>query len=68
MSNEPRIVRTPGTCGGRPCIEGHQIRAQEVNQHEHSSAFGMMNSLEREGLVVASRRKCSKRAWRGCAG
>jgi uncharacterized protein (DUF433 family) len=30
MSNEPRIDRTPGVCGGRPCIEGHRIRVQDV--------------------------------------
>ena len=24
------IVRTPGTCGGRPRIEGHRVRVQDV--------------------------------------
>jgi hypothetical protein len=38
------------------------------NQHEHSSAFGMMNSLEREGLVVASRRNALKASLAGLCG
>lgn len=29
------IVRTPGTCGGRPRIAGHRIRVQDIVQlHE----------------------------------
>jgi uncharacterized protein (DUF433 family) len=26
----PRIVRTPGTCGGQPRIEGHRIKVAHV--------------------------------------
>jgi uncharacterized protein (DUF433 family) len=26
----PRIVRTPGTCGGKPRIEGHRIKVEHV--------------------------------------
>ncbi len=34
-SNE-RIVKTPGTCGGRACIAGHRVRVQDiVIWHEH---------------------------------
>ncbi len=28
--NEPRIVSTPGTCGGKPQIAGHRIRVQDI--------------------------------------
>ena len=35
---------------------------------QHSSAFGMMNSLEREGLVVASRRNALKASLAGLCG
>lgn len=33
MDNEKmygHIVRTPGTCGGKPRIDGHRIRVQDV--------------------------------------
>jgi uncharacterized protein (DUF433 family) len=30
MITGPHIVRTPGVCGGRPRIEGHRIRVQDV--------------------------------------
>lgn len=26
----PHITKTPGICGGRPCIEGHRIRVQDI--------------------------------------
>jgi uncharacterized protein (DUF433 family) len=26
----PRIVRTPGTCGGKPRIDGHRIKVEHV--------------------------------------
>ncbi len=26
----PRIVRTPGTCGGKPRIEGHRIKVEHI--------------------------------------
>ena len=30
------IVRTPGVCGGRPRIDGHRIRVQDISTlHEH---------------------------------
>lgn len=30
------IVRTPGVCGGKPCIGGHRIRVQDVaGDYEH---------------------------------
>jgi uncharacterized protein (DUF433 family) len=28
--NEPRIVVTPGTCGGKPRIAGHRIKVADV--------------------------------------
>ena len=28
--HEPRIVSTPGTCGGRPRIAGHRITVEDV--------------------------------------
>jgi Protein of unknown function (DUF1501) len=53
-----------------PHEPGHsERRRMEVqNQHEHSGAFGMMNSLEREGLVVASRRNVLKASLAGLCG
>ncbi len=29
-TTHPLIVKTPGTCGGRPRIDGHRIRVQDV--------------------------------------
>ena len=26
----PHITRTPGVCGGRPCVAGHRIRVQDI--------------------------------------
>jgi uncharacterized protein (DUF433 family) len=26
----PRIVRTPGTCGGKPRIDGHRIKVAHI--------------------------------------
>jgi uncharacterized protein (DUF433 family) len=26
----PRIVRTPGTCGGKPRIDGHRIKVEHI--------------------------------------
>lgn len=26
----PRIVRTPGTCGGKPRIDGHRIKVEQI--------------------------------------
>lgn len=32
----PHITRTPGICGGRPRIDGHRIRVQDIAvTHEH---------------------------------
>jgi Protein of unknown function (DUF1501) len=50
-----------------PCHSENR-RMEVRNQHEHSSAFGMMNSLEREGLVVASRRNALKASLAGLCG
>ncbi len=30
VTTHPLIVKTPGTCGGRPRIDGHRIRVQDV--------------------------------------
>ena len=29
-ADRPRIVSTPGTCGGRPRIDGHRIQVEDV--------------------------------------
>jgi uncharacterized protein (DUF433 family) len=30
------IVKTPGKCGGKPCISGHRIRVQDIaSDHEN---------------------------------
>ena len=29
-TTHPMIVKTPGTCGGRPRIDGHRIRVRDI--------------------------------------
>ena len=54
MSNEPRIVRTPGICGGRPCIEGHRIRVQDVAiEYERQSLSPEEICQQHPGLTLA---------------
>ena len=54
MSNEPRIVRTPGICGGRPCIEGHRIRVQDVAiEYEWQSLSPEEICQQHPGLTLA---------------
>ncbi len=50
-----------------PC-HSENLRMEARNQHQHSSAFGMMNPHEREGLVVASRRNVLKASLAGLCG
>lgn len=36
VTTHPLIVKTPGTCGGRPRIDGHRIRVQDIAvMYEH---------------------------------
>ncbi len=30
MENVIHITKTPGICGGRPCIAGHRVRVQDI--------------------------------------
>jgi uncharacterized protein (DUF433 family) len=54
MSNEPRIVRTPGICAGRPCIEGHRIRVQDVAiEYERQSLSPEEICQQHPGLTLA---------------
>lgn len=44
----PMIVKTPGTCGGRPRIDGHRIRVQDVAimyEHEGRTADEICNAF-----------------------
>jgi uncharacterized protein (DUF433 family) len=54
MSNEPRIVRTQGICEGRPCIEGHRIRVQDVAiEYERQSLSPEEICQQHPGLTLA---------------
>ena len=37
-----RIVSTPGTCGGRPRIDGHRITVEDVVKQAHN-AYGRLD-------------------------
>jgi uncharacterized protein (DUF433 family) len=30
LLDRPRIVSTPGTCGGKPCLDGHRITVKQI--------------------------------------
>lgn len=52
-SDKPRIVSTPGTCGGRPRIQGHRIRVQDVVVwHERQKMSPEVIVLEYPGLTL----------------
>jgi uncharacterized protein (DUF433 family) len=54
MSNEPRIIRIPGICAGRPCIEGHRIRVQDVAiEYERQSLSPEEICQQHPGLTLA---------------
>ncbi|MGH7201969.1 MAG: DUF433 domain-containing protein [Planctomycetaceae bacterium] len=30
MTSYAHITKTPGVCGGRPCVAGHRVRVQDI--------------------------------------
>jgi uncharacterized protein (DUF433 family) len=35
-ATKDRITKTPGVCGGKPCIAGHRVRVLDIVEwHEH---------------------------------
>jgi uncharacterized protein (DUF433 family) len=52
MSNH--ISRTPGICGGRPCIAGHRIRVQDIAiEHEWQALAPEEICQQHPGLTLA---------------
>jgi uncharacterized protein (DUF433 family) len=47
------ITRTPGICGGRPCIEGHRVRVQDIAvEHEWQALSPEEICREHPGLTL----------------
>lgn len=49
-----QITRTPGVCGGKPCIAGHRVRVSDIviwHEHEGLSADAIVSQLP--GLSLA---------------
>lgn len=50
----PRIVRTPGTCGGKPRIEGHRITVKHVVVDHDRAGMGAQEIVAAyPGLTLA---------------
>ena len=48
------ISRTPGICGGRPCIAGHRIRVQDIAiEHEWQALAPEEICQQHPGLTLA---------------
>jgi uncharacterized protein (DUF433 family) len=48
------IAKNPGICGGRPCIEGHRIRVQDIAvEHEWQALTPEEISHQHPGLTLA---------------
>jgi uncharacterized protein (DUF433 family) len=48
------ITRTPGICGGRPCIRGHRIRVQDIAiEHEWQALTPEEICYQHPGLTLA---------------
>jgi uncharacterized protein (DUF433 family) len=48
------ITRTPGVCGGKPCIEGHRVRVQDVVvEHEWQGLSPAEICREHPGVTLA---------------
>jgi uncharacterized protein (DUF433 family) len=49
-----RIVQTPGTCGGRPRIDGHRIRVQDIAvEHDWQAMSPEEICYQHPGLTLA---------------
>ncbi len=48
------IIATPGICGGRPCIDGHRIRVQDIAiEHEWQGLSPEEICEQHPGLTLA---------------
>jgi uncharacterized protein (DUF433 family) len=48
------IIQTPGTCGGRPRIDGHRVRVQDVAvEHEFQALSPVEICQQHPGLTLA---------------
>jgi uncharacterized protein (DUF433 family) len=48
------ISKTPGVCGGKPCIEGHRVRVQDVVvEHEWQGLSPTEICREHPGVTLA---------------
>jgi uncharacterized protein (DUF433 family) len=48
------ITRTPGICGGRPRIEGHRVRVQDIAvEHERQALSAEEICQQHPGLTLA---------------
>jgi uncharacterized protein (DUF433 family) len=48
------ITRTPETCGGRPRIEGHRVRVQDIAvEHEHQALSPEEICQQHPGLTLS---------------
>jgi uncharacterized protein (DUF433 family) len=48
------ITRTPGVCGGRPRVEGHRVRVQDIAaEHEHQAMTPGEICHQHYGLTLA---------------
>ncbi len=51
----PRIVSTPGTCGGKPRIDGHRIVARTIRFHlDECCDPAIAAGLRRRGIDVTT--------------
>jgi uncharacterized protein (DUF433 family) len=48
------ITRTPGVCGGKPCIDGHRLRVQDVAiEHEWQGLSPAEICREHPGVTLS---------------
>ena len=48
------VTRTPGTCGGRPRIEGHRVRVQDIAVEHEQQALSVEEICQQHpGLTLA---------------
>ncbi len=53
VASYPHIVSTPGTCGGRPRIEGHRIRVIDVAAWHEGQGLAPEEIATRYDLTLA---------------
>lgn len=54
----PHVVRTPGTCGGRPRVEGHRITVSDVVVWNDRLGLTPEEIATRYGLTLAQVHAC----------